>query len=173
MFYKSFVNFYNFTQIENSVLLNNSVPNFSNLKFGLNFRLPITGKLQLLQAFELFYQFFSVRPKIRTIKKFGKSTHFNVSLHIRGVNLINFFENLYTIRNSSRRKLVSFKIKSSDLFITMKDFITLYPFNIRFYDFHSWRFQVVLTAATYDYSLHEKFIFSNFFNNFFRYKSNG
>lgn len=169
MFSNNSTTFFNFISAENGVFFETQSSSIvADLNFTLNFKLPITAKLSMLQAFELFNQFFAVRPKVKTIKKFGKSTHFNVSINLNGHSLEYFFSTLYTVRNSSRKKLVVFKFKANDLLIIIKDFITLFPFKIKFYDFHSWRSQIVLGASLSNLSTYEKFIFTSFFTSFFR-----
>lgn len=171
MFSVNSIMFFNFLSAENSVFFEQRCSSvFEQSGFHLNFKLPIAEKIQVLQGFELLNQFFSSRPRIQTVKKFGKSTHFNLKLTLNSDNLHIFLNNLYGIRNSSRRKLVHFKFKSDQLVIAFKDFITLFPFQIRFYDFHSWRHQVTLSYSFFNLSGYEKFVMTSFFASFFRYK---
>lgn len=93
MFSANSVMFFNFLSAENGVFFRQKCFFvFDQSSFHLNFKLPITEKIQVLQGFELLNQFFSSRPRVQTVKKFGKSTHFNLKLTLGSDNLFFFFE---------------------------------------------------------------------------------
>jgi hypothetical protein len=166
--------FFTFISTENNIFFADTYRSAEVVQKGnffLSFKLSITSKIQVLQAFELFNQFFAVRPLIKTIKRFGKPTHFCITLCLRGESLHRFFSILSSLRNSSRRKLITFKFKTSGLILIIKNFITLFPIKIKFYDFHSWRSQVVLSSNfSSEMTSYEKHVFTNFFTSFFKTK---
>jgi hypothetical protein len=168
MYYSNSLEFYNFFQAENSVLLTNKFYAY-NPQFRVHFGILNTSKLELLQTLELLYQFFGIRPAISTVKSFGKPSRFNLSLDLQGRSVTKLFKIISTVRSSSRRKLISFTFKfNGSFFIKFKDFITLYPFKIRFYDFHTWRKQVTIHSVKVSKEYDKKYVISNFYSCFFR-----
>jgi hypothetical protein len=160
--------FFNYCQIENLTLISSNFwaydPNFE-----LNYYLVDKNKMFILQTFELFYQFYGVRPKLFSLKKFDKFQNFSLILSIRQRNSYQFFKTLHNIRSSSKTKLVNFSFKENGkLYILLQDFITLFQFQIRFYDFHSWRNEVVIHSHPKHTSHFEFFGIINFFYSFFR-----
>ena len=135
----NFVPFYNYIQFDNSSLASSSYCTYSP-ELELSFSVSTTSKLHLLQTFELLYQFFQIRPIFSSVKHFGKVVRFNMKLSIKGYTINNFFRTIYRIRSSSKFKLIKFTFsKSGRCFILFNDFTTLFPFEIKFYDFHTWR----------------------------------
>lgn len=166
MFYNSH-KFYNYTQLENCSLLQEKIVYFSP-RFRVKFNFSAKDKKRIMQTSDLLCQFFFARPRISVVKKFNKITSFNIfispSLHstFRALRII------YFIRGSSRKKLVTFKFKRSGFtYLVLRDFVTLFPFKIKSYDFHDWRFNFVLISNTRFNSEFEKFNSANFYFNFF------
>jgi hypothetical protein len=166
----NFTSFYNYSQLENSSIVSSSYFTYTP-EFEINFSVPATSKLQILQTFELLDQFFQVRPVLKSVKHFGKTVKFNIKLSVKGYNLNNFFSIIHKVRSSSKCKLIKFNFnKSGHFFITFNDFTTLYPFEIKFYDFHTWRNVVSVYANTsenYPF-FNTSYTTVNFFHNFFK-----
>jgi hypothetical protein len=167
----NFSNFYNYLQIDNTALVGSSYF-FYCPEFEINFSVSSTSKLQLLQTFELLYQFFKVRPSVRVTKQLGKVTKFNIKLTIRGHVNFNLFRTIYRIRSSSKCKLIRFTFnRSGQLFIVFNDFTTLFPFEIKFYDFHTWRNLVSMHSksnSTLCSTPNNSYVIANFFHIFFK-----
>lgn len=151
--------FFNIQFAENQSITNQKFIPYSPA-FRVSFNLHISDRTSFLQTYELFYQFFNARPKITTVKAnqnsfTTKSQNFNLTLTVTSKKNFDLFYKIFTIRTSSKFKLVSFKFfESGRLYINFNDFTTLYPFSIRFYDFYSWRNQVsLLNLSTHDGSL--------------------
>jgi hypothetical protein len=160
--------FFNFYCNENLSLISKNVwkyvPNFE-----LNYYINEKNKMFIIQTFELFYQFYGIRPKIHTLKKFGKYQNFKLLVSIRSSSFYTLFFTLFNVRSSSKTKLINFRFKETrDFYVSIKDFITLFPFKIRFYDFHSWRNEVVIHTHFKNFSILESFAVINFFYSFFK-----
>lgn len=138
-------------------------------QFEITYYLKDTDKLFILQTFELFYQFYGVRPQFFSLKGFNRYQNFKLHLSFRMPYCYNFFDVLFAIRGSSKTKLIRFDFRESGiLYLSIRDFITLYPFKIRFYDFHSWRNEVVIHANINFFTQVEFFGVINFFYSFYR-----
>ena len=167
--------FFNFQSIENqSIFLPYSVE-YRPL-FKVNFVLPTKQKLLVLQTFELLYQFFTIRPSVKSIKKKfgGNYKSFTLFLTLRMYYLHKVFLLFFRIRNSSKFKLIKFILTDhGTFFIKLNDFTTLYPYKIRSsYDFYTWRNQVVITDSQFSSAVvieesYEMYLMTNFFYSFF------
>jgi hypothetical protein len=170
MFKPNSIDFYNFICAENSVLYANSQAVFFTPSLHCNFVLDFSNKLQLLQTTAILNQFFHIRPKIGSKKKFAKFSTFTLATKVKSKFLSTLiFYTIGKVRNSSRKKLINFDIKASgEVFIKFKDFITLFPFKIGIYDFHNWRKNLVIKESVHYHSLFEKSMVWNFYSSFFR-----
>jgi hypothetical protein len=162
--------FYSYGQIENNSLSSNFSlsPEF---KFSVNFFFSPKEKKKLLQTSDLMIQFFISRPKVISKKKMNKLAAFNVSITPNFFSLFMAFRVAWATRNSIKKKLITFTFKANgDVYLIFKDFVTLYPFTIKNYDFHDWRNQFVmfspssLTSKNSEFFTYSKI---NFFINFF------
>jgi hypothetical protein len=166
----NFTGFYNYYQLDNTSLVCESYF-FYSPEFNVNFSIPCNQKLLVLQAFDLLYQFFQIRPVLKSVEQFEKVIKLNISLSIKNRNLSTFFHLVYRIRSSSKFKLIKFKFSKSGHFsMIFNDFTTLFPFKIKFFDFHTWRNIVSISSSlnnikTDNYKL---YLSSNFSHTFFR-----
>lgn len=166
MFFNS-ITFYNYLQLENCSLTQEKI-NFYTPKFNVKFNFSAKDKKRIMQTSELLFQFFNARPKLTVVKGFGKVTSFNIYLSPNFNSILRVLRTVYEIRNSSRKKLVNFKFKRNGFtYLILRDFVTLFPFKIKSYDFHDWRFNFVLISTSSTDSEFNKFNSTNFYFNFF------
>lgn len=162
--------FYAYAQLENNSLSSNFFYS-SEFKFSVNFFFSSKEKKKLLQTSDLMAQFFISRPKLTSKKKMNKLTAFNVSITPNFFSLFIAFRVAWATRNSIKKKLITFVFKSNGaVYLIFKDFVTLYPFAIKNYDFHDWRNQFVMFSRPSLVSKNSEFFtYSkiNFFINFF------
>ena len=168
MFFNS-IDFYNYTQIENCSLTQEQFSIFIP-KFHVKFNFPAKEKKRIIQTSDLLFQFFNARPKIRVVKKFGKLSSFTLSVSPNFNSIFRVFRIVHSIRASSRKKLITFKFKRSGFtYLVLRDFVTLFPFRIKTYDFHDWRYNFVLFADSKSSTEFKKFYTINFYFNFFNF----
>lgn len=168
MFFNS-ISFYTYLQLDNcSLCLHN--PIFYKPEFKTNFTFSVSDKKKIMQTAELLTQFFLTRPAIRAHKKFDRISSFSVSAKPNFSSLLRALRVIYAIRQSSRKKLITFKSKRNGfIYIVFKDFVTLYPFKLRSYDFHDWRSQLVMVSISKFSRLSEfeKYNAMNFYYTFY------
>lgn len=168
MFFNS-ISFYNYVQIENSSLHEQKFSMLS-LPLFVNFSFSIKEKKKILQTSDLIFQFFLARPKILSTKKINKTTSFNVFINPGFVSLFKALRIAHLTRNSTKNKLVGFKIKNNGtIYIIFKDFVTLQSFKIKTYDFHDWRNQFVIVFPTNQHLKNSEFSIYNKINFFITY----
>lgn len=166
MFFNS-IDFYNYVQLENCSLTQNQVNVFCP-SFNVKFNFSVKEKKRIVQTSDLLFQFFNARPKISVVKKFGKLVSFNLSISPNFISIFRVFRVIYSVRTSSRKKLVIFKFKRNGFsYVILRDFVTLFPFKIKAYDFHDWRYNFVLSASDMNSNEFKKFNSTNFYFNFF------
>lgn len=159
--------FYNYTQLENCSLVGG---NFQTYKpsFRAKFNFSSKDKKRIIQTADLLRQFFNARPKLSVHRKFGKATSFNILIFPNFNSTLRVLRLVYLLRSSSRKKLASFKFKrEGSIYIILRDFVTLYPFKIKDYDFYDWRFGFVLYSHFHNQSDFTNFNSINFYFNFF------
>lgn len=166
MFFNS-INFYNYLQLENCSLTQATTA-FYDPRFTVKFNFSVKDKKRIMQTSDLLCQFFNARPKISVAKNFNKITSFNIFISPSFNSMLRVFRIIYSIRGSSRKKLVNFKFKRDGFtYLVLRDFVTLFPFKIKTYDFHDWRFNFVLASNLRNSSEFVKFNSINFYFNFF------
>jgi hypothetical protein len=168
MFFNS-ISFYNYIYLENCSLYQSKLHTV-NPQFRVNFNFPSKQKKRIIQTSDLLYQFFSTRPKINVVKRFEKVVSFNIFINLSNQSLMRFFRILYFIRRSSRKKLINFNFKRNGKhYISLQDFVTLFPFKIRAYDFHDWRFTFSLSSVNSNFKPSDFCAYNiiNFYINFF------
>jgi hypothetical protein len=163
------LNFYNYYAIQNSVLCSNERIKFKPRLY-LAFFVKVNQKKKLIQTCELFYQFFKARPNI--VSKFnnqGKLIGFLVQINLGKKSVKRLFNLLLKIRSGSRKKLISFQSTKggTQIILKLRDFITLYNFRIKFYDFHDWRHTLTLVDNCFSGSTDNRLMASYYLNNFY------
>lgn len=167
MFLNSY-DFYKYQEIENFSLFQDKFSlDFPTLESNFNFNQKESKKI--MQTTQLIYQFFGLRPKLKTVIKFGRPHSLNVGFHCKLSTILSAIKVLYRIRKSSKKKLVTFRFNRDAIYICMKDFVTFYPFKIKLYDFHDWRHEFVLKSVLVSskYSEFEIHFIRNFYISFF------
>jgi len=162
------ISFYSYSQVENSSLSSNFFYPL-DFKFSVNFFFSAKEKKKLLQTSDLIGQFFISRPKLSSKKKMNKLSAFNVSINPNFFSIFIAFRLAWTTRNSIKKKLITFVFKPNGaVYLIFKDFVTLYPFVIKNYDFHDWRNQFVISSS-HTIKASEFFAYNkiNFFITFF------
>ena len=168
MFFNS-ISFYSYLQLENCSL-NAYEAVFYRPEFKTNFTFAASEKKKIIQTSELLTQFFLVRPRIGSYKKFERISSFSISVKPSFSSLLRAFRIMYAVRLSSRKKLITFKFKRNGfIYVIFKDFVTLYPFKIRSYDFHDWRSQLAIVSISNFKKLSEfeKYNSINFYYTFY------
>lgn len=166
MFFNS-ITFYNYLQLENCSLTQEKI-NLYVPKFKVKFNFSVKDKKRIMQTSELLFQFFNARPKLSVVKKFDKPTSFNIYISPNFNSILRTLRIVFDVRNSSRKKLVNFKFKRNGVtYLILRDFVTLFPFKIKSYDFHDWRLNFTMISISSTDSEFNKFNSINFYFNFF------
>lgn len=170
MLHQNFLNFLNFQGVENSLLAQNAakVKFLPSLK--CVFHLTNENRLEIVQTFFIFKQFFGLRPRISSIKKLHKSTFFTICVSLDGFrDSTIFFNFVRRLRLGSKRKLVSIVLKEQGIiYVSFRDFVTLSNFKIGKFDYHNWRRPVTVICSFAGLSDYQKNIYFNLFNIIFQ-----
>lgn len=175
----NYLSFYNYYVAQNVVLQSGTFVKYKPQLY-IAFFVKADQKKKVMQTCELFSQFFKARPHVSAkYNVHGKVTGFLIQLNLNKHSAKRFFELLALIRSGTRKKLISFQSgnRGSQIIIKLKDFVTLYDFKIKFYDFHDWRYTLAVFDNRFSGSVKDSSIITNnyclnnfyysFFKNFF------
>jgi len=142
----NYLSFYNHYTLQNTILQSNKIIKVKPRLY-VAFFVKSDQKKKIIQTCELFKQFFKKRPKI--VSKFntqGKLLGFLIIINLNKRSAKRVFDTIVITRSGSRKKLITFQSisKGSQIIIKLKDFVTLYNFKIKFYDFHDWRYTLTI-----------------------------